>query len=241
VGVNLRGYLTADLPKTTAIPIATAYDPAQVERVRDLIAGRACVVVGSAPLSTKTAEIADGELVIAVNGGISSVAGAVDLWVVASRPQDKPGNATIKPLHKTMLHQAKGRTAGHVLMLRGPKAKDASEQHTLAMLETLGCRVGTWSVLDKPTKLHIEKTLCERRDKEPCSSGILATALALYCGAAAVRMVGFSFVAGYQYLPKERPAAWWRNHIPADKRALRALQARYGSVLSGAILDKVPA
>jgi hypothetical protein len=224
-----------------SLPIATVYDPAQVERVRDLIADRACVIVGSAPLSTPSADVADGEVVIAVNGGISSVKGAVDLWVVASRPQDKPGNSTIKPLHRTMLHQAKGRTAGHVLMLRGPKAKDASEQHTLAMLQTLGCRVGTWSVLDKSAKLFIEKTLCERRDKEPCSSGILATALALYCGASSVRLVGFSFVPGYHYVKKERPAAWWRNHIPADKRALRALTARYGSVLSGSILEQVPA
>jgi hypothetical protein len=225
------------------LPIATVADPAQVERVRDLLSGRSVVVVGSAPLSTKTAEVSDGEVVIAVNGGISSVARAVDLWVVSSRPQDKPGNAAIKPLHRTMLHQAKGRTAGHVLMLRGPKAKDASEKDTLAALDLLGCRYDTWSVLDKPTKLDIETRLCARRAKEPCSSGILATAIALECDAASVRMVGFSLAPGYHYIndKKQPPQRWWRNHVEADRRALRALQARFGSKLSGSLLEQVAA
>lgn len=224
----------------TPIPLATTADPTQIERVRDLLQGRSCVVVGSAPLKSAAAEVAETDVVIAVNGGISSVARAVDLWVVASRPQDRPGNGQIKPLHKTMLHQAKGRTASHVLFLRGPK--HASEGDTLKALRTLGCQVGTWSVLDKPTKQDIENRLCARPgEKDPCSSGILATAIALSCGAASVRLVGFSFTPGYHYLPKERGASWWRNHVRADQRALKALQARYGSALSGSILEKVAA
>lgn len=221
------------------IPLAMNADPLQVERVRDLIEGRACVVVGSAPLPTPFADVAETEIAIAVNGGISSVARAVDLWVVASRRQDRPGSGQIKPLHKTMLHQAKGRTAGHALFLRGPK--EATEKDTLAMLQQLGCRVGAWSVLDKPTKLWIEQDLCARAEKEPCSSGILATAIALFCGAASVRLVGFSFTPGYHYLPGQRGPAWWRNHVQADRRALRALQKRYGAQLAGAILQKVAA
>lgn len=226
----------------TPLPLAKTPDVSQVERVRDLIEGRDCVVVGSAPLKSAHADVSDSEIAIAVNGGISSVARAVDLWVVASRPQDRPGSGQIKPLHKTMLHQAKGRTAGHVLFLRGPNAKDASEVHTLAMLDHLGCRYGTWSVLDKPTKQAMENELCARpKDKDPCSSGILATAIALHCGAASVRMVGFSFTPGYAYLPKEKGQSWWRNHVRADQRALRALLARYGSMLSGDILQRVAA
>lgn len=223
------------------LPIATVADLTQVQRVRDLLADRACVVVGSAPLTTKSADVVDTDVVIAVNGGISSVARAVDLWVVASRPQDRPGYAAIKPLHRTMLDQAKGRTVGHVLMLRGPKAKDASERDTLAALDIRKCRYNTWSVCDKPTKLWIESELCARVHDKPCSSGILATAIALYCGAASVRMVGFSFKPGYAYIKNANPPQWWRNHCVDDKRALRALQARYGSRLSGAILEKVAA
>jgi hypothetical protein len=225
------------------LPIATVADLTQVERVRDLIADRACVVVGSAPLPTPTADVADSDVVIAVNGGISSVARAVDLWVVSSRPQDRPGSALIKPLHRTMLHQAKGRTVGHVLMLRGPKAKDASEKDTLAHLDLIGCRYNTWSVLDKPTKLDLETRLCDRHAKEPCSSGILATAIALDCGAVSVRMVGFSLAPGYQYIrdPKMPPQRWWRNHVDADRRAIRALHARYGARLSGSLIEQVAA
>lgn len=221
------------------LPLAKVADPGQVERVRDLLEGRSCVVVGSAPLADRYAQVADTDVVIAVNGGISSVAGAVDLWVVASRPVDRPGNSRIKPLHKTMLHQAKGRTVGHVLFLRGPK--DASEGDTLAALEALAVRHHTWSVLDKPTKLWLETTLCARAEQHPCSSGILATAIALWCGASSVRLVGFSFTPGYHYVKKERPASWWRNHVTADRRALKALHARYGSTLIGEILSQVAA
>jgi len=229
------------------IPLSTTFDPSQVDRVRDLLDGRACVVVGSAPLKGPP-DLSETDVVIAVNGGISSVPRAVDLWVVASRPQDKPGSGQIKPLHKTMLHQlhktmlhqAKGRTAGHVLFLRGPK--HASEGDTLAMLDVLGCRYASWSVLDKPTKQGLENDLCARPgSKDPCSSGILATAIAVYCGAASVRLVGFSLSPGYHYLPKERPQSWWRNHVAADRRALKALRARYGATLSGSILEAVGA
>jgi len=229
------------------IPLATVADPLQVERVRSFIEGRSCVVVGSAPLKASAADVDDSEVVIAVNGGISSVARPVDLWVVASRSVDKPGSGKIKPLHRTMLQQAKGKTAGHVLMLRGPK--EASEQDTLAALAQLGVTYQTWSVLDKPTKHWLEtetcarpgKSLSGRKDTEPCSSGILATAVALWCGGAPVRMVGFSFSPGYQYLPHERPANWWRNHVSADRRALKALRARYGETLAGSILEAVAA
>ena len=220
------------------IPLATSADPQQVMRLHETVTGRACVVVGSAPLPTPAADVSDEEIVIAVNGGISSVL-RVDVWVVASRSQDKPGHAQIKPLHKTMLQQATARTVGHVILLRGPK--DASEGATLAALQQLSVRYSSWSVLDKPTKLWLETLLCARKADKPCSSGILATAAALWCGASAVRLVGFSFTPGYHYISKQRPAAWWRNHIPADQRALRALQARYGSALSGAILQQVAA
>lgn len=221
------------------IPLATVPDLSQVERVRELVEGRACVVVGSAPLPTATADVAEREVVIAVNGGISSAPGAVDLWVVASRSQDKPGSGKIKPLHKAMLHQAKGRTVGHVLFLRGPK--DASEPETLAALKELGVRHHSWSVLDKPTKLYVEKGFCARLDNKPCSSGILAVAIALWCEAASVRMVGFSLKPGYHYIHKERPQSWWRNHVEADQRALKAMRLRYGAILSGSILEAVAA
>jgi hypothetical protein len=222
------------------IAIPESPDMAQVEALRPMVENRACVVVGSAPLPTPTAEIGAGACAIAVNGGISSLPGHADLWVLNSKQQDRPGDPNMRPLHKTMLKQGKGRTAGHLLLLRGPKV--ASEDYTLATLQRLGAQYQSWSVLDKVTKRYFEGQVCHRvRDNRPCSAGILTVAMALWCGAAHVRMVGFSFAPGYHYLPNETPAYWWRDHQESDRRALVALKARYGSALSGEILKQVAA
>lgn len=224
-----------------SIPLSQMPDPSQAACLRPLLEGRDCVIVGSAPLQTKSADIADSEVAVAVNGGISSLDRAADLWVVGSKKHDSPGNPRIKPLHKVMLEQARNREAKQILFLRGPDV--ASEDATLATLARLHCRHGGWSVLDKPTKRWLEGAVCGRvNDKEPCSSGILAMAIALWCGASSVRLEGFSLKAGYHYLPKERPQAWWRNHVEADRRALEALASRYPtSALWNRALDQVSA
>lgn len=220
------------------LPIARQADRSQIERIRPLVEGRACVVVGSAPLKTPKAEIEPGEVVIAVNGAISSLPGHADLWALNSKMQDRPGDPNLKPMHKTMLQQAKGRSAGHVLLLRGPKV--ASEQWTLETLRSLGCRYESWSVLDKTTKLDFEREQCGRKSEgRPCSAGVLTVASVLWCGAAHVRMVGFSFRPGYHYLPHVKPDYRWRDHLEADPRALKALSARYGSRLSGELVQAV--
>lgn len=224
---------------TPTIPIAKQPDLAQIECLRAFVANRRCVVIGSAPLRTKHAEIAADELTMPVNGGISSLAGTADVWVVNSKAQDAAG-ASIRPLHKQMLEQGRHRTAGHLMLLRGPKV--ASEQLTLTALVAMKCSYHSWSVVDKATKRWIEGELCDRRDdKKPCSSGVLAVAMALYAGAAAVRLIGFSFSPGYHYLPKERPEKWWRDHVDADRRALSVLSARYAGRLSGDLVREAVA
>lgn len=218
------------------IPIARKPDISQVERVRPLVDGQACVVVGSAPLKTPTTDVQPREIVIAVNGGISSLPGAADIWVLNSKQQDRPGDPFLKPLHRVMLQQGKGRTAGHLLLLRGPKVM--SEAGTLATLQALGVTHHSWSVLDKVTKRYFEGDVCHRvRDNRPCSAGILAVAVALWCGAAHVRLVGFSWTPGYAYLPKSRPGSWWRDHVEADQRALKSLTTRYPGRLSGSLVQ----
>lgn len=213
----------------TRLPIATAPDPQQVEALRPFVEGLRCVVVGSAPLATKHADIGADEIRIAVNGGISSIAGPVDIWVVNSKAQDQPG-ALIRPLHKLMLQQGAHRNVRHVLMLRGPKV--ASEGWTRAYLRGLRCDFSSWSVLDKPTKRWVEGELCGRKDdKKPCSSGILTAACVLWAGAASVRLAGFSLDPGYHYTT-ERPQSWWRDHVAADMRALIALNKRFGQNLT---------
>ena len=226
-------------PLRLGLPMATSPDLSQVERVRPLLYGRNCVVLGSAPLSTPYADVSNDEVIVAVNGGIGSLRRRpVDLFVVGSKQWDKPMQVDARPLHKQMLQQASHSTVRHALLLRGPK--EATEHHTLSLLHTLRCSVESWSVLDKPTKLFIEQTLCARREAEPCSSGILAVAIALYCGAA-VRMVGFSLSPGYHYISRKHPPTWWRNHVEADRRALVALRSAYGSLLSGELVEAVAA
>lgn len=211
----------------TAIPLATAPDISQVERVRPILDGRACVVIGSAPLSTPTAIVQPDEVRIAVNGGIASLPDRrSDVWVLNSKAQDRPGSPQLHEMHRLMLEQARDSATDHLLLLRGPKV--ASESETLHALTIRDAQWQTWSILDKPTKRWLEGELCGRvDDKAPCSSGVLAIAIALYCGAASVRLVGFSFTPGYHYLPKARPQSWWRNHVAADKCALRLLRQRY--------------
>ena len=216
----------------TALP--TVPLPAQVEDLRPLLTGRACVVVGSAPLTTPAAVVAPDEFRIAVNGGIASLPEKrAQLWLLNSKDQDRPGSRTLHEMHRLMLSQANNTGTDHLLLLRGPKV--ASEAGTLQMLERRGARWLSWSLLDKPTKRWLEGQLCGRvDDDQPCSAGILAVALACYCEAASVRLVGFSFTAGYHYLPKMRPQSWWRNHVNADRRALKLLSQRY--VPSGALV-----
>lgn len=218
-------------------PLATVADVAQVEAIRGHVQGRACVIVGAAPLRAPV-PISTSDVVVAINGAISSVP-RVDLWFLGSKESDKPGDPSIKPLHRQMLEQARNRQAGHVVFLRGPKRP--TEHYTLGWLSKLQCTVQTWSVLDKPTKRWMERELCARKhDTKPCSSGILAVACALWCGAQSVRLEGFSFLPGYHYVT-EHPQRWWRDHVDADRRAVKALSARYGDRLSGDLIAQAVA
>lgn len=214
---------------------------AQVEALRPYVRGRMCVVVGSAPLQTPSAVVEPNECRIAVNGGIASLPSrTADVWVLNSKAQDRPGSPDLHAMHKLMLEQARNAATDHLLLLRGPKV--ASEDETRKALFQRGATWNSWSVLDKPTKRWMEGETCGRvDDAQPCSSGILAVACVLWCEAASVRLVGFSFKPGYHYLPKVRPHGWWRNHIAADTHAIKVLRACYGARLSGALVEQVAA
>lgn len=222
-----------------SIPLAKVADEAQLMAVKPYLHARSCVLVGAAPL-TAPIDVTPDDVVVPINGAISSAPRA-DVWFVGSKADDTTKHrAFMRPMHRLMLHQATGRRVTHAVFLRGPKV--ASEQGTLELLRRLPCQVDAWSVLDKPTKRWIEAQLCARQaDKEPCSSGVLAAACALWCGASSVRLVGFSLLPGYHYIKEPRPPTWWRDHVRADARALAALRQRYGAVLSGDIVESVAA
>jgi len=215
------------------IPLATVADTSQLDILAPLLSGASVVVIGSAPIRSRFVEVLDGEISMPVNGAISSVLGKVDLWVLGSKHYDTH-EANTRFLHKTMLDQGKDRQVQRAVFLRGPK--HMSEAATLERLRSRRCEVATWSVLDKPTKRWLEGEYCGRvDDKQPCSSGVLAAAMALWCGAASVRLSGFSLQPGYQYLPKQTPQPWWRDHIEADRRALRLLRQRFKTQIQGDI------
>jgi len=217
-------------------PIPTHPVPSQLERLRPFIEGRDCLVVGSAPLPTEHAQDRPGEVVIAVNGGISSCAGIPSVWFVNSKQQDRPGDKNLTPLHKRMMEQATNRRVHHIVLLRGSKV--ASEEGTFERLDQLCVRRESWSLLDKTTKAHVESILCDRNlgEKRPCSSGLLAVAVAFWCGASNVRMEGFSWSPGHHYkLPQPIQKRW---HDVADKRALKELYQRFGDRLQTTLLKR---
>jgi len=211
------------------VPLTTTPDKAQLQAFGAIVANRRCVVVGSAPLPTKHARTDPSEVVICVNGAISSVSGVPDVWVLNSKP-------SAASLHLTMCRQGANRAVKHVAFLRSPIRP--TEDESLARLRKSGASLESWSVIDKPVKRWLEYEICDRQDHSPgvntaCSAGIFTAALALWSGASRVRLVGFSWSAGYHYLPKLQTI---RGHVDADQRALRVLADRYPGLLIGAIV-----
>jgi hypothetical protein len=216
------------------LPLTTTPDQTQLEAFGAIVRNRRCVVVGSAPLPTKHARTDPGEVVICVNGAISSVAGVPDIWVLNSKP-------SAASLHLTMCRQGANRAVKHIAFLRSPIRP--TEDESLTRLRKMGASCESWSVIDKPVKRWIEQTICDRRDHSPgvntaCSAGIFTVALALWSGASRVRLAGFSWSAGYHYLPKLQVI---RGHVDADQRALRVLLDRYPGLLLGAIVPQAAA
>lgn len=213
------------------IPLTVDPDHDQLAQVASMMNGERCVVVGSAPLRTRMAPVDHGEFVICVNGAISSVVGVPDLWVLNSKPSKAH-------LHLTMLQQGKGREVRHIAFLRGTIRP--TEQDSLRHLRKLGCAWTSWSVIDKPIKRWLEESTCARQPGlgTACSAGIFSAALALWSGAANVRLVGLSWIPGYHYLPHTQTI---RGHVVADQRAVQTLLDRHPGRLGGALIPKTMA
>lgn len=203
-----------------------------VEGIRARLAGRRCLVVGSAPLDAPIAA-RPGEVVVAVNGGIASVPGVVDLWVLNSRrqPYESWGPDRIA-LNEHMVRQGAGRRVDIVAWVStdddGPEAVMAERLRAQGTAYARGCGIS------RAARERIESVSGARTPalrKHALSAGMFAVALCFWSGAAEVRMVGFSWRAGYAYLPGVELPAETRGHIEGDRRALEQLLARYGDRL----------
>ena len=202
--------------------------PAIIDELRGVLAGRPCLVLGSAPLDVPAIAARAGEVVVAVNGGIASLPGRIDIWVVNSRAAALEGWTPAKRrLHDLMAATGRGRTVGRLMLLDRFGESDAGDAMAARLL-ALGCRWDTRVFVPRAMRWAYECDLLGPGLSEGPSAGFLTAALCLAAGAAAVRLVGFSWHPGYAYLPREPLGAEARAHVQADQAALATLVVQYG-------------
>lgn len=201
-----------------------------IDALAATLAGRSVSVLGAARLTTDADLLGDDDYVVAVNGGISSVVGAPDVWVVNSRSaQFQQWGPSRVRLATLMLRQGSRRQVPEVVFLAREQEAPAV---TLQILRQQGTAVGHWTTILQADRRYLEHDAGARLDpqaKDALSAGVTAAALCLLAGAAEVRLLGFSWAPGYAYLPGERIDA--RGHVRADQTALVLLHRRYGTRL----------
>jgi hypothetical protein len=208
---------------------ATITAPASLEQLAIALKEKRCIVVGAAPIQTLFS-VSPGDVVVAVNGGISSCPpGPVDVWVVNSRSGAwQSWGAERLRLANLMLAQARGR---HVRLIVFLAREDEAPAVTTTHLRAQGT---TWddAIALVQTERHELEQLAGARTPDmtahALSAGMTAAAICFAAGAAHVRLVGFSWSAGYQYAPGDR-AVTTRGHEGGDRQALPLLDARYGT------------
>lgn len=198
---------------------------------------RKVVVIGSAPLSANPA-VAGDEVIIAVNGGISSYPHC-DIWVVNARGTMQEWGPQMRALSLRMLAQGADRAIQVALLLT--KGDNALEL-TLARLkkQRTRCTLG-YREIPNDMRRSIEAQAGGRdltMAKHALSAGLFAVCYAFWAGAARVRMVGFSWEPGYAYAPDTQIKV--RGHSAGDKQALVRLQQKYGERLVTSLLKESP-
>ena len=208
--------------------------PRVLDALARALAGRPVTVIGAAPLAPGDVPL-DASAHVAVNGGIASTA-AADVWIVNSRirpashwPPER------RRLNDLMLRQGAGRRVPlAILLAKQPNAPPT----TIKFFAEQGTAVAAWLAMTSPDRRALEMQAGARDNgtgSATISAGVTAAALALLAGAAPVRLIGFSWEAGYAYLPGERFDPAYRGHVAEDRRALGLLAARYGHALEHAL------
>jgi len=196
------------------------------------VGGRRCVVLGSAPFAGDLV-IEPTDVVVAVSGGISSYASRCDVWVLNARTRADATIAGAKgPLHRLMREQGRDRVVGLLVLL---SKADGAAAETVAALDAMGVQWQDRLEVNQTTRHAIETAAGARTPdlaKHALSAGLFAVAACLSAGAAHVRLAGFSWQGGYQYLPGTQIS---RGHEHGDKRALASLVARDGARLTHAL------
>lgn len=197
--------------------------------VRKIIRNRSVTVVGSAPLTPQDQDsIAQADIVIAVNGAISSVVGrSPDIWALNTRDYDDdiytdPSRwpQERKDLHELMLRQGQNRQVRHLLCYM----KGNSSQQTLSKLKALGVqwRAQTDMWAGERAMLIRDAGIKPYSLAANLSAGLATAIIALKCRAKEVRLVGFSFGNAYSYI--DSVPIDTRKHISQDRDALSQLK-----------------
>lgn len=202
-----------------------------MEDLRALVGGCRCLVVGSAPLA-RPLVIGTDEVVVAVNGGISSVREArIGVWLVNARRRPYAcWTAERITLNALMVQQGAGRHVGAIAWV----LTDDEEGASAVMAERLRVQGTTYDqavVITRTDRARIEVKAGARTPamrKHALSAGLFAVAVCLWAGAERVRAVGVSWRAGYAYLPGVELPPATRGHVEGDRLALAALEARHG-------------
>lgn len=197
------------------------------EALAAAVADRDCVVVGSAPMPAPLV-LSSREVVVAVNGGISSTPARCDVWVLNAREGPQPGwGPDQRHVNAAMVAQAAGRHVPLAVLLL---VTDDAAEPTQRRVAEQGTRIDAALAINRETRRDVEASVGARSpdmSKHALSAGVTAAVLCLWGGAATVRLEGLSFTPGYAYETPTPVTA--RGHVGGDVAALLRLEARYGA------------
>lgn len=217
-------------------------DLAPLEVLIEGLGSRAVVVVGSAPLAASIWEPETAALVT-VNGSISSLPprAVPTLHLMNARlGPHVTWNRDRLALHAAMVAQSADRHIETLGLL--PVQEEGAEAVTLDRLARQGTTWDRVISISKATKVLVAHTV-GALDREAdrhlgMSAGLFAVTLALWAGASSIRTEGFSFDAGYAYLPAEVVPENSRGHLRGDKVAIAHIRERFGRRVHGDLFTR---
>lgn len=196
-----------------------------IQTLRKILNDKHVVVIGSAPLTAEGHEaINKAEVIICVNGSISSIAKTPDIWVLNSRDYNdslytdpKRWDDARKQLHEAMMLQTVGKTTRHLVLVK----KSRTTEQTLRRLHEVRTKWRGTTEIEPNHKISIAMKAGVKKFSIAfnISAGLLAACLALTNKAKSVTLCGFSFKQEYAYLTDTPPDT--RKHIEQDQEAIQ--------------------
>lgn len=201
----------------------------ELPALRPIVEGKRCLVIGSAPLESEM-HVETGDCLIVVNGAISTFTHwAPNIWILNARKNPELGwSNTRRFLNATMQQQGAGRHVGALVTL--PIGLPGDSEATLERLQRQGTTWNLWVECSRAVRERVTFDAGAFRDRDSSrlgtSAGLFGVCLAAWLGARAIELHGFSFTAGYAYLPADQVPVNSRGHVRGDKAAIANLVTR---------------